>query len=1018
MTDERIAEEIFKGILSDLSILRKVPVATYRLQFQRAFTFSDAKRLVPYLYALGITDCYTSPYLQAASGSSHGYDITDHNRLNPELGSEKEYAEFVEELKRYEMGQILDLVPNHMGIAGNNNAWWLDVLENGPSSHYSSYFDIDWTPVKAELKNKALLPILGDQYGKVLENQELTLTFQEGAFTVWYHGKKLPIAPGQYTQILRHRLDTLSDQLGRENHHLLELQSIITAFDHLPPPTEKDPERLVERRREKEITKKRLFKLYSECPEVKEFIDENIRIFNGKKGDPRSFDLLDALLAAQVYRLAYWRVAAEEINFRRFFDINELAAIRMEDPAVFQETHKLIFRLIRERKVTGLRIDHPDGLYEPGEYFRGLQRGVFLTICQDHFDAKPERESGNWKAVEEILSGRYDEAITQTLHSPLNRAFYIVAEKILTRGEKLPEDWSVDGTTGYEFLNRLNGIFVDASNAKAFNDLYSRYIHTVMNFQDLIYEKKKLIMHVSMSSEINVLGHRLNRISEKNRLSRDFTLNSLTDALREIIACFPVYRTYLGEGDVRISEADRVAIERAVARAKRKNPTTNVSIFNFIRDILCSQFPEHLGEHNYLEQRDFRMKFQQITGPVMAKGVEDTAFYVYNRLVSLNEVGGDPERFGVSPASFHRDNGHQREAWPYSMLATSTHDTKRSEDVRARINVLSEVSDEWKARLVLWSKLNKKRKPLVDDQPAPDRNEEYLLYQTLLGTWPLEPMNRVSHEAYKERIQQYMEKAIKEAKVNSSWVNPNKDYDEAVRNFVSAILDDSQRNPFLDDFKVFARKIAAYGIYNSLSQTLLKIASPGVPDIYQGNEIWDFSLVDPDNRGPVDYKGRSQMLKALQDRISGSDENLIELAKELVAQKEDGRIKLFVIWKALTFRRENRGLFLDGAYLALEGTGSKKDHICSFARRNHNQVILAVVPRFLSRLTQSPEEPPLGKTVWLDSSLAVPDSQVGQTFRNIFTGETVKALESEGSVVLPLKEIFASFPVALLELSS
>ncbi|MGB4780518.1 malto-oligosyltrehalose synthase [Candidatus Methylomirabilis sp.] len=1036
-----VVDEIFDGILKAPSAIRRVPVATYRLQFQPVFTFDDAKHLVPYLHELGISDCYVSPILQAASSNSHGYDISHHNLLNPELGAERGFNEFVGELKRHEMGLILDWVPNHMGISGNTNAWWLDVLENGPSSPHARFFDIDWTPVKAELTNKVLLPVLGDQYGKVLENQDLRLAFQEGAFSVWYQHRRLPIDPGQYIQILQHRLDVLADLLDGENVHFLELQSILTALGHLPPTTETDPEKVIERQREKEIIKKRLAKLSDESEDVRRFIEENVRIFNGKKEDPRSFDLLDTLLAAQVYRVAFWRVAGEEINYRRFFDINELAAIRMEHPDVFQETHQLIFRLIREGKVSGLRIDHPDGLYEPTEYFRRLQRGVFLAACRNLFEPGLQSKGSDWKTDEEQLLGRYDEEFAKGPQSPLRRAFYIIAEKILTREERLPDSWAVDGTTGYDFLNQLNGIFVDSSHGKSLEDVYSRFTTLKIHFQHLAYEKKRLIMQVSMSSEINVLGHQLNRISEKNRLSRDFTLYSLTDALREIIACFPVYRTYVCPGDVSISDDDRIAIYRAVAKAKRRNPTTNVSIFDFIRDILCLRFPEYLEPQDQLEARDFVMKFQQCTGPVMAKGVEDTAFYIYNRLLSLNEVGGDPEEFGVSLTAFHEGNAQRREAWPYSLLTTSTHDTKRSEDVRARINVLSEIPSEWKVCLSRWGKLNKKKKLLVDDQLVPDRNDEYLLYQSLLGAWPLEPMDQMAYKVLKERIHCYMEKATKEAKVNTSWVNPSKAYDDAVQAFADSILDDSQPNPFLDDFKLFQRRVATYGIYNSISQTLLKLTSPGVPDIYQGNETWDFSLVDPDNRRPVDYGVRRQMLKTLKDRISGPDGDLVGLVRELLKSKEDGRIKLFITWMALNYRRAHQELFLEGDYLFIEGRGSKKDHICAFARKKGDQHIVVVAPRFFSRLlqptaaeiisrvprmiattffsglSQTPEELPIGDGVWGDSTVVLPDGRADQRYRNVLTGEAVAALEHDGEVVLPLSRIFASFPVALLERS-
>lgn len=709
---------------------------------------------------------------------------------------------------------------------------------------------------------------------------------------------------------------------------------------------------------------------------------------------------------------------------------------------MFQATHKLIFRLIGEGKVTGLRIDHPDGLYEPTEFFRRLQRGVFLAACRNLFKSSAQYKDSDWKMAEEQLLRRYEEEFVKDPQSPLRRAFYIIAEKILTKGERLPESWAVDGTTGYDFLNQLNGIFVDSSNGKRLEDIYSRFTNLKIDFQRLAYETKKLIMQTAMSSEINVLGHQLDRISEKNRLSRDFTLYSLTDALREIIARFPVYRTYVGPSDVSISDGDRISIYRAVAKAKRRNPTTNVSIFDFIRDILCLRFPDYLDPQDQLQRREFVMKFQQCTGPVMAKGVEDTAFYIYNRLLSLNEVGGNPEEFGFSLTAFHKENAQRCEAWPYSLLATSTHDTKRSEDVRARINVLSEIPDEWKACLSRWGKFNRKKTLLVDDQPAPDHNDEYLLYQTLLGTWPLEPTDQTAHRMFKERIQRYMEKAAKEAKVHTSWINPNKAYDDALRAFVDAILDESKRNPFLDELKVLQRRVAIYGIYNSLSQLLLKLTSPGIPDIYQGNEIWDFSLVDPDNRRPVNYEVRRQMLKTLTDRITGPDEDLAGLAREFLSSKEDGRIKLFVTYLTLHYRRAHQKLFLEGDYLPLEGRGSRQDHLCAFARKNGDQHIVVVTPRFLSRLTQTPkmgivsrvpqmiaatffswltqlpEGPPIGEEVWQDSYVVLPDWTAGQCYRNIFTGETVAAVEREGAVVLPLSEVFASFPIALLEMST
>ncbi len=833
-----------------------IPVSTYRLQFNYRFRFSDAKKIINYLHDLGISDIYSSPYFKAREKSLHGYDIVDPNTLNPELGTEDDYSELINEIKKFGMGQILDIVPNHMCIASKENLWWMDVLENGPSSYYANFFDIDWNPVKIELKNKVLIPILGAQYGIILERQELQLTFVNGAFFVYYYEHRLPVIPNTYIDILQHRIDKLEKLLSPENPHFIELLSIITALNHLPPHTEKNQEKITERCREKEIIKKRLWNLYNESLEIKDFIDENMRIFNGVKGVPKSFDLLDKLLDKQVYRLSDWRVATDEINYRRFFDINELAAIRMENLVVFRETHKLIFRLIREKKVTGLRVDHPDGLYNPSEYFQGILMNCFLHMklgLMENLAESPEIEAEILKQYYNLLSS--DQQM---------RPFYIVGEKILIKGEKMPEDWPIVSTTGYVFLNSLNGIFVETTNVKSFDDIYNKFIKSKLNFQDIVYEKKKLIMEVIMSSEVNTLGHFLNRISEKNRHTRDFTLNSLTVAIIEVISFFPVYRTYINPSGV--TERDRRYIEIALSKAKRKNPAISESIFDFLKDVILLRYPDDFGDDDKKEWLDFVMRFQQITGPVMAKGFEDTAFYVYNRLVSLNEVSGSPDRFGTPMETFHGQNIERSKLWPYALIATSTHDSKRSEDVRARINVLSEIPDTWREYLIRWRRLNKKKRVIIEGQIVPDANEEYLLYQTLIGAWPIEPMNRSEHEVFKKRIKDYMLKALREAKVNTSWINPNTMYEDALMNFIETILNDVRGNKFLKDFQKFQKSISHYGIYNSLSQTLLKTTSPGIPDFYQGTELWDFSLVDPDNRRPVDYGLRIKILEELKKR--------------------------------------------------------------------------------------------------------------------------------------------------------
>ncbi len=981
----------------------RVPVSTYRLQFNRHFRFTDAKAIIHYLNNLGISDIYASPYFKAREGSLHGYDIVDHNTLNPEIGTEEEYHGMIQELWKCGMGQILDIVPNHMCITSNENTWWMDVLENGSGSIYADFFDIDWEPVKIELKDKVLIPILGDQYGIVLERQELQLAFENGDFFLYYYQHKFPIRPKTYIDILQYRIDELKNLLTPENPHLNELLSIITALNHLPSYTEKDPEKIAERYREKEIIKKRLWNHYSGNLEIKTFIDENVRTLNGVKDKPESFDFLDNLLNQQIYRLSQWSVATEEINYRRFFDINDLAAIRMENALVFRETHKLIFKLIREGKVTGMRVDHPDGLYNPSEYFQRLQKNCFLYKRLDlpaYGTDTSDREAEILRQYNELLSTE-----------PQTKVFYIIGEKILIKGEKIPEDWPVFGTTGYDFLNSLNGIFVETTNVKVFDDIYARFIRSKLNFQNVVYEKKKLIMEVIMSSEVNTLGHYLNRLSEKNRHTRDFTLNSLTNAIKEAIAFFPVYRTYIKPSEV--TERDRRYIEIAISKAKRKNPAMSESVFDFLKDVLLLKYPENFKDANQREWLDFVMKFQQVTGPVTAKGLEDTTFYIYNRLVSLNEVGGNPERFGTTMETFHGQNIERSKSWPHTLIATSTHDSKRSEDVRARINVLSEIPDEWRERLTRWRRLNKKNVVVVEGQTVPDPNEEYLFYQTLIGAWPIEPIIVPEYEMLKKRIKDYMVKALREAKVNTSWINPNTNYENILMSFIEATLNNTRRNKFLKDFQAFQKKISHYGIYNSLSQTLLKITSPGIPDFYQGTEFWDFSLVDPDNRRPVDYNIRIKMLEEL--KRNDEEMPLSEFAKELTINKDNGKIKLYLMYKTLNYRKANREIFERGEYSPLEAMGEKATNVCSFVRKFGNSTVLVVAPRFITRLIQQPENLPFGKEVWKDSVIIVPHEETEKKYRNIFTGEVVTTIPHKEATILYLSEIFTHFPVALME---
>jgi (1->4)-alpha-D-glucan 1-alpha-D-glucosylmutase len=1001
---DQMLEEIFYSVAKSLPASLRVPVATYRLQFNHQFKFLDAKSIVPYLRELGITDCYASPYFLAKKGSLHGYDVLDHNQINPEIGTDEEYNEFVKELKKYEIGQILDIVPNHMSITGSENTWWMDVLENGPSSIYADFFDIDWKPVKAELENKVLLPILGDQYGQILENQELNFLFEEGAFFIRYGDRKLPLDPVSYHRILKFGIDDLEKQMGKGHPKLQEFLSITTALTHLPTRTEKNREKMMERQREKEIVKRRLWNLCKESEEIRLFIAGNVQTFNGKKGDPKSFNHIDELLNDQAYRLSYWRVATEEINYRRFFDINELAAIKMENPYVFEEVHRLVFRLILQNKVTGLRVDHPDGFYNPSEYFYRLQKECFTQICLREIE-KDE------PSLQEKIRGLYDKELFKNLSSPLRTPFYVVGEKILTKSERIPDDWPISGEIGYAFLNLLNGIFIETENARAFDRIYARFIGSKVDYQDFLYEKKKLIMLTAMSSETNTLGNYLNRISEKDRHTRDFTLNSLTIAIRETIACFPVYRTYVTACGV--IERDQRYIEQAISRAKRKNPALNVTIFDFLENVLLLRYPEDFEEPDKVEWLDFAMRFQQVCAPVMAKGLEDTLFYVYNRFVSLNEVGGNPEKFGTTLDAFHGQNIERNKFWPHGLITTSTHDTKRSEDVRARLNVLSEMPDEWNHNLIRWSRINKRKKVAVDGQLVPDRNEEYLIYQTLIGVWPIHPMNHPDYEILIKRIKEYMLKAIREAKVNSSWISPNTLYEDALAKFIDAMMH-PPHNPFIKDLEAFQKKVSYFGMFNSLSQTLLKITSPGVPDFYQGTEIWDFSLVDPDNRRPVNFDIRKEMLQVLKNKMATNGLDLRGFARELVQGWSDGSIKLYVIFKSLNYRKENHQLFKNGTYIPLVSDGSLKEHVCAYARMKGGKVVLVIVPNLLTRLMQI-DEMPFGKEIWGDSSIVIPKEIAGNKFRNIFTEETVRVVEQDAKRVLTLGEVFANFSVAMLE---
>ena len=871
----------------------RVPSATYRIQFNAQFTFRDAKRIAPYLHGLGITDLYSSPLLRPRKGSTHGYDIVDANTLNPELGAASDFDELHGELEARGMGLLLDIVPNHMA-ASHENAWWVSVLENGPQSRYLHFFDIDWRD------DKVLLPILGRPYGEALESKEIQLGFDSDGFFFAYYDKRLPLAPQSYRIVLERCVEHVPEGgIGIEVRDLVQNETVIANSRFL---------------------KDTLCRLREESPQFARAMDDAVAHFNENP------DLLDRVVSAQWYRLAYWRIASETINYRRFFDVTDLVGIRVENPEVFEARNKLILELITQKKVTGVRIDHIDGLHDPVNYLAKLQ-------------------------------------------SRLGGKFYVVVEKILEHGETLPSSFQCDGTTGYDFLDTANAVFVDPAGLGKLTELYHRYSGLTASYEDVVYERKKQVVEQLFFGEMRALGAHLAHLAVADRNARDLAPSELLNALIEVTACMPVYRTYVREG--RVSETDRGFILQASAEARRRAEKIDARLFTFLEHVLLLEPPQYI-----VDERDkwlaFVMRWQQFTGRVMAKGVEDTAFYNYNRLISINEVGGEPGRGSdFDPvAELHARNEAMVRDWPHTMNATSTHDTKRSEDVRARISVLSEIPETWERELKAWTRANASLKR----GGIPHPNEELLIYQTLIGMWPLDP---AEEEGVAERLRQYLEKAAREAKTHSSWIDVDEEYEKALQDFATAVLSNGD---FLPRFRRFQRRVAFHGFLNSLAQVVLKVCSPGLPDFYQGSELWDFSLVDPDNRRPVDYDRRAAMLAKLGTPAS------------MLRRWQDGRIKLFVTARSLAARARHAGTFRDGAYRAVD-TGTP--NAVAFTRGDD---VLVAVPRLTTRLGK---DLPLGE-VWGTHALDVPGR-----WRNVFTGETPDTLD--------LRNVFATFPVAIFE---
>lgn len=935
----------------------RIPTATYRIQFNPSFNFAAAKKIVPYLAELGISDLYASPIFKARKGSTHGYDMVDPNQLNPALGTETEFDALIDELQQREMGWLQDIVPNHMAY-DSQNQFLMDVLEHGPDSEYFSYFDINWEHPYEDIKGKILTPLLGDFYGKCLENEEIRLDYDELGLSINYYDLKIPLRIESYTQFITHDLGRLVKSLGREHPDFIKLLGILYILKDIPSETAKK-----QRKDQTNFVKGLLWELYRDQKEIKEFIDQNIQIFNGEQGNPESFNLLDNLLAEQFFRLSFWKVGAEELNYRRFFTINELICLRTEDLEVFKNNHDLIFQLVESGKITGLRIDHIDGLYNPDEYLQRLQEQVGEIYI----------------IVEKILE--------------LKHQYY-------SRSEELPNHWSIQGTSGYDFLNCLNSLFCfsQQDNYRKFSDIYANFTGIKTDYESIVADTKRIIAETNLAGDIENLANFLKRIAGKYRYGRDFTLNGLRRAILEVLLLFPVYRTYTSAEGIR--EIDRTYIQEVIEKAKLKIPRL-VNELNFIGKILLLEYEESLTTEEQAQWLHFVMRLQQFSGPLTAKGVEDTALYVYNRLLSLNEVGGTPDLFGIPVSVFHNFNQKCQDHWAHSMNATSTHDNKRSEDVRARINVISEIPERWEAEVNSWRELNHIHKSTLKNRIIPDANDEYFLYQTLVGAFPF---TEEEYPEFVERIKNYVVKAVREAKVHTAWIRPDTDYEEGFVAFVEKILQPSPENQFLNKLRSFQQWIAHYGILNSLAQTLLKITAPGVPDFYQGTELWDLSLVDPDNRRFVDFEKRSQWLQDIQQRCQT---DILSLISELITHCEDGRIKLFLIARALAARNQHLELFQQGSYIPLEVIGQYQDHIVAFARHQGTKTAIAIVPRFLTSLVQ-PDNFPVGEEVWADTRIEIPQG-LQANWQDVFTAQTIS--ESDG---ISIGQALQYFSVALL----
>ena len=882
----------------------RIPLSTYRLQLHAGFTFDDAAAVADYLKALGVSHVYCSPYLQAIPGSTHGYDVVDPERPNEELGGEEGHSRFCQRLKELGLGQLLDIVPNHMALGQQNRYWW-DVIENGPSSRYATWFDIDWQSVEAKLQNKVLIPVLGDQYGRELSSGRIKMEYTGERFQVRYVDNLFPVAPRSLSNLLLK---------AAEYAHSDTLHFIAGSFARLPSPELSDRGVASARHRDKTVIYRMLKRLCKEQPEVSAAISRGVDELN------HEMDALDEVLNQQSYRLAYWRTADQELGYRRFFDVNTLIGLRMEREHVFEATHSRILQWFENGVLDGVRVDHPDGLRDPQQYFERLRK-------------------------------RAPEA-------------WIVGEKILEPGEFLRESWPIQGTSGYDFMNICNRFLVHGEGLTELTKIYSDFTGEPVDFAEVAHEKKKTVQQEALGSDINRLASLFVEICESNRDRRDHTRAEIRRALREVSSSFPVYRTYVVADRDRILDEDRSNIEQAVAQAKERRQDLDAGLFDFIADVLTLRVRGKL-------ESEFLMRFQQFTSTVMAKGVEDTAFYCFNRMVGLNEVGNDPGLDGISVEEFHSYFAKMQATHPLTMTTLSTHDTKRADDVRARLATVTEIPGRWSSALHKWSRMNT---PFRTGS-HPDRNTECFLYQTLIGAWPIS----------KDRLIAYMEKAVREAKQQTSWTQQNKEFEDALRNFIERILDSPE---FVAELEKFVGRVLRAGRINSLAQSLVKCTAPGVPDTYQGSELWDLSLVDPDNRRPVDYNERRRMLSELQKGMDAE-----EIVRRIDSALDTGMPKVWLIQTALSLRRELPECFdAKAAYTPMIVDGPRREHLVGYLRA---EKVATIAPRWTLKLGDS----------WASTTVELPQGR----WRNVLTGDVVKGGR------LRVHALLQRFPMALLK---